>query len=81
MSPVAKRAISGQNVTGAVTGLFYDSNGLNITVLGGHFTATSSNGSNINNLLFINNTASQQVTGVGNGLNADSAFLALATQG
>lgn len=77
-----KRAISGQNVTGAVTGLFYapkSSGGLNVTVLGGHFTATASNGSTIDNLVFLNNTATSTITGLAPGLDTDSAFLALAT--
>ena len=82
-SSMRKRAVSGQNVTGAVTGLFYNAGGLNITVLGGHFTATASNGSAINNLIFVNATSggAEDVTGVGSGLTADSVFLALATQG
>ena len=74
-----KRAISGQNTTGVVTGAFCTPKGLNVTVLGGHFTATSSNGSTINNLLFLNNTATRTVSGLAAGLDTDSAFLALAT--
>ena len=77
-----KRSISGQNATGVVTGLFHAppaQGGLNVTVLGGHFTATASNGSIIDNLLFLNNTATSTVTGLPSGLDSDSAFLALAT--
>ena len=80
--PTRKRAISGQNVTGVVTGLFHQSQsqgGLNVTVLGGHFAATASNGSTIDNLVFLNNTATSTVTGLPSGLDTDSAFLALAT--
>lgn len=75
-----KRAVSGQNVTGAVAGLFDTENGRNTTIIGGHFTAIATNGSTINNLVIINSTASgpQSVTGIGSGLNADSVFLALA---
>lgn len=77
-----KRALSAQNVTGAAVGLFDADNGRNITVLGGHFTATASNGSTINNLVIVNSTSdgSSTVTGIGSGLSSDSAFLALATQ-
>ena len=77
-----KRAVSGQNVTGAVTGLFYNNGGRNVTIIGGHFTATASNGSAINNLVFINATdnGEQVVTGIRNGLDEDSVFLALETQ-
>ncbi|KAI9720471.1 MAG: hypothetical protein M1812_002977 [Candelaria pacifica] len=78
-----KRAgISGQNVTGVVTGLFYESGDRNITILGGHFTARATNGSALNNLVFINGSSSDRVTGVGErGLDDDSVFLALAVQG
>ena len=73
-----KRAVSGQNVTGIVTGLFYKSGDRNITVLGGHFTADATNGSTIQNLAFVDQSGS--VTGVESGLDSDSVFLALATQ-
>jgi len=61
--------------------MMYGFNDLNITILGGRFTATATDGSTINNLLFINGSNSARVTGLGNELNADSTFLALGTQG
>ena len=74
-----KRAISGQNVTGIVEGLFYTGAGQNITILGGHFTATASNGSIIENLAFLNNTAGPQtINGLTADIDTDSVFLALA---
>lgn len=73
-----KRAVSGQNVTGVVTGLFYKSGNRNITILGGHFTADATNGSTIENLAFVDQKG--DVTGIESGLDADSVFLALATQ-
>ncbi len=78
-----KRAISGQNTTGVVTGLFYNNGGLNVTVLGGAFTATASNGTTIDNLAFLNNTGSSAgiVSGLPAGLDSDSTFLALAKTG
>ena len=78
-SSIRKRAINGQNVTGVVTGLFYNSGDRNITILGGHFTANSSNGTMIDNLAIVDQA--HGVTGVEGGLDADSVFLALATQG
>jgi Cortical protein marker for cell polarity len=69
-----------QNVTGIVTGYFYESGNRNLTILGGHFTALGSNGSSIDNLVFINGSNNDAVTGMGNGLSSDSAFLALAVQ-
>lgn len=76
-----KRAVSGQNVTGAVTGYFYEAGDRNVTIIGGHFTATASNGTLINNLVFINGSKNDEVTGVGNGLDENSVFLSLAVQG
>ena len=73
-----KRAVSGQNVTGVVTGLFHSLNGHNITILGGHFTANATNGSTVDNLAFVNGTGS--VTGLVGGLDMESVFLALETQ-
>ncbi|GAB7363843.1 hypothetical protein MBLNU230_g4408t1 [Neophaeotheca triangularis] len=75
--PSRKRAIGPglQNYTGVVDGQFYGDNGLNITILGGQFTATGSDGSTVENLAFINNTADDQtITGV-DGLDSDSMFL------
>ena len=79
-STFTKRASSTQNVTGVVTGLFHENSNLNITVLGGHFTATGTNGSAINNLVFINSSNSDMVTGVGSQISSDSTILAMATQ-
>jgi len=74
-----KRAVSGQNVTGVVTGLFYNNMGQNITILGGHFTAQATNGSTVNNLAFINSTANTVTGVVGSGLDPSSVFLSLNT--
>lgn len=79
-SSLAKRATGSQNVTGVVTGLFYENGGRNITILGGQFTAVGSNGSNINSLAFINGSNSDTVTGIGPSLSNDSTVLALAIQ-
>ncbi|KAF1989747.1 hypothetical protein K402DRAFT_418459 [Aulographum hederae CBS 113979] len=79
-SNLQKRAINNQNTTGAVTGLIYSENNLNITILGGHFTARASDGSEINNLVFVNGSNSDQVVGVGQELD-ESVFLALGTTG
>lgn len=83
---MAKRALatqtsSGQNFTGAYDGIFYQSNGLNITVLGGNFAATASNGSEIRNLIFVNNTNSAETVSGVDGLDSDSIFVAMDTTG
>ena len=80
-STLSKRATSGsQNVSGVVTGQFYENGGRNVTILGGHFTATGSNGSTISNLVFINGSNSDTVTGVGSQISNDSTILALAVE-
>ena len=78
-STTPKRAVSGQNVTGVVTGLFYNNMGQNITILGGHFTAKATNGSTVNNLAFINSTANTVTGVIGSGLDPSSVFLSLNT--
>ncbi|OTA96899.1 hypothetical protein M434DRAFT_27245 [Hypoxylon sp. CO27-5] len=72
---------STETVAGVVAGAFYESDGRNVTVLGGHFTANASNGSTIYNLAFIDGTDSNTVTGLGPEISEDSVFLSLAIQG
>ncbi|KAI1143504.1 cortical protein marker for cell polarity-domain-containing protein [Hypoxylon sp. FL0543] len=67
-------------IAGVVAGAFYENNGKNVTVLGGHFIATASNGSTIYNLAFIDGADSNTVTGLGPEISEDSVFLSLALQ-
>ncbi|WPH02687.1 Hypothetical protein R9X50_00555300 [Acrodontium crateriforme] len=79
----SKRSITpGQNYTGVFDGIYYGDNGLNITVLGGSFSTTATNGSTVENLVFINNTDSNQqvISGI-SGLESDSTFAAMDTYG
>ncbi|KAI9834711.1 MAG: hypothetical protein M1826_000114 [Phylliscum demangeonii] len=70
--------VNGQNVTGVVTAAFYESSrDRNITVFAGHFTAKGRDGSTIDNLLFVNHSNTDTVTGLGPGISGDSAFLAV----
>lgn len=78
---LSKRALTGdQNVTGVVTVLFYDNGGRNITVFGGHFAAPSNTGSAVNNLLFLNGSEDDTVTGLPDGVDQNSTFLAMDRQ-
>ncbi|ERF74467.1 hypothetical protein EPUS_03905 [Endocarpon pusillum Z07020] len=78
---LSKRALTGdQNVSGVVTGLFYNSGGRNVTVYGGHFAAASSTGNTLNNLVFLNGSNNDEVTGLPDGIDQNSTFLALALQ-
>lgn len=76
-----KRAVAREDIQGVVTGLYYDQGGLNITVLGGHFTATATNGSTLSNLAFINGTDDDRVSGLAYDSSSDTTILAVATQG
>ncbi|KAI9695994.1 MAG: hypothetical protein M1820_008335 [Bogoriella megaspora] len=79
-----KRAVSnlqGADVNGAATGLFYTESNLNISIIGGHFTAKSSSGSTVSNLIFVNSSASDAITGLPSGLDSASTFVALGTTG
>lgn len=80
-STLTKRALTGSpNVTGVVTGAYYQNGKRNVTVLGGHFTGTATNGSTIHNLLFLNASDSNMVTGLRSGIDSNSTFLALQPQ-
>ncbi|KAJ9137940.1 Polarized growth protein rax2 [Pleurostoma richardsiae] len=82
-SSLAKRAtLDATTVSGVVTGAFYSSGNRNITILGGHFSATASNGSTVNNVVFINSSdSSTVVSGLGSGITEASTFVALAVHG
>ncbi|KAI1808348.1 cortical protein marker for cell polarity-domain-containing protein [Daldinia bambusicola] len=72
---------STDTISGVVTGAFYENDGRNITVLGGHFIANASNGSTIYNLAFIDGADSNSVTGLGGEMSESSTFLSLAIDG
>ncbi|OXV07576.1 hypothetical protein Egran_04659 [Elaphomyces granulatus] len=77
-SSLSKRDSNSQTPTGVSSGIFDRSNGRNLTILGGHFSATAGNGSVIRNLLFSNDN---NVTGLGPGVDNNSTFLTLLVQG
>jgi hypothetical protein len=79
--PLAKRAIIDDNVNGVVTGAFYNQNGLNLTVYGGHFSTTASNGTLINNLAIINGSDKDSVIGLAAGVSPNSVVQAVGFQG
>ncbi|CAK7271904.1 hypothetical protein SEPCBS57363_004862 [Sporothrix epigloea] len=72
---------AGSSMSGVVTGLFDTSNGRNKTILGGHFTANSSSGALIQNLLIIDNKNDSVSTGPGFNVSQASTFVALAMTG
>ncbi|KAF2753238.1 hypothetical protein EJ05DRAFT_419255, partial [Pseudovirgaria hyperparasitica] len=74
-----KRAatINGLNVTGAATGLIYEENDLNYTIIAGNFNAQV-DGTNITNILIVNGTDS--VTGLHDELPSESTFVTVGIQ-
>ncbi|KAF4455153.1 hypothetical protein F53441_2473 [Fusarium austroafricanum] len=66
-----------KNTTGVVTGIFYDDNDYNITVLAGHFTTESTKGDEVQNIVLIEDDT---VTGLGSDISNGSAFVALAVR-
>ncbi|KAF2766928.1 hypothetical protein EJ03DRAFT_344878 [Teratosphaeria nubilosa] len=77
-SSKTKRAISTTGYSGVYEGTFYNSSSLSLAILGGHFTAKASNGSTVENLIFVNDTSTRTLTGV-SGLDSESTFLAMDT--
>ncbi|KPI40139.1 Polarized growth protein rax2 [Cyphellophora attinorum] len=77
-SSLRKRALmANQNVTGVVEGITYEPSGANVTIFGGHFTAQGQNGAEIQNLLFINGSNNNAVSGLPSGVDDNSTFVAL----
>ncbi|PGH17879.1 hypothetical protein AJ79_00778 [Helicocarpus griseus UAMH5409] len=78
-SSLQKRATTSQNVTGVVTGLFYNG-GRNLTILGGHFSAEGTDGEVIENLLILNGSKDDAVTGAGPGIDTESIIVTMGVQ-
>ncbi|KAI0177037.1 cellular morphogenesis protein [Pestalotiopsis sp. NC0098] len=78
---VTKRASvinSTETLTGVQAGAFYNSGA--VTILGGHFTATTSNGSTASNLVIVDGNNKNATTGLPTGISDTSTFYALAVQ-
>jgi hypothetical protein len=76
-----KRSLSDdhkQNTTGIVTATFYKENGMNKTILAGHFASTGSNGQNITNVAIIDGKDSDKVSGFDGQVESNSTVAALA---
>ncbi|RKF65108.1 Polarized growth protein rax2 [Erysiphe neolycopersici] len=65
------------NSSEIITGLFYARDSHNIVILGGHFSAIGSDGSEVNNLALVDSSNDNSVTGVGPSLSKESKILAM----
>ncbi|GAB0132870.1 hypothetical protein EsDP_00001292 [Epichloe bromicola] len=74
----ARETISNSTLQGVITGTFYSNDKANMTVLAGHFSARSANGSSINNLMLIDGNNNGAMSDLGSGISADSTFMAVA---
>lgn len=80
---ISKRSFaanSTDSIHGVAAGAFYESGGKNITVLGGRFTASATNGSDVNNLVLLDTDNGDAVSGLPSALPNDSVVLALIVQ-
>lgn len=80
---LAKRdgASAGVDVNGVVTAAFDTNNGRNLTILGGHFTAKATDDSTIHNLLILDGSDNDRVTGLGGQISPNSTFMAMVVEG
>lgn len=76
----AQDILNNDSASGVFAGAFLNSNGLNLTILAGHFSATASNGSTVNNVAIVNG-ANSSVSGFASGVSQDSTFVTAAIQG
>lgn len=68
-------------ISGVLTGLFYDEDDHNITILAGHFRARSTGGDTINNMVIIDGDDEDSISGLGDGVSEDSTFVTLEVAG
>ncbi|EHY57868.1 Squalestatin S1 biosynthesis cluster protein L1 [Exophiala dermatitidis] len=77
-----KRAVATTGtVAGVNSGAYYSGHDQNVTIFGGHFTATGTNGSTINNLMFLNGSNNNLVTGAPEGLDSNSTIMTMVLSG
>jgi hypothetical protein len=76
-----RRDLSPEPISGVLTGTFYTGNSSNITILAGHFSAQSSNGSTVNNLVLIDGANNGTISGLGSGISSGSVFTSITLLG
>ena len=80
--PISRRdTIEPADISGIVTALFYERDERNVTVYGGHFTVASADEPPIENLLFVNGSNDDAISGLPATLSSNSTILALETEG
>ena len=72
-----KRAVIDDRTNGVVAGLFYREGEFNLTIYGGHFTSTATNGSTITNLAVVDGANDNTIAGFAAGVDSTSTVAAL----
>lgn len=84
-SPSSKKkrrdTLADGSLSGVVTGLFYDEDDKNMTILAGHFSAQTLNGTVVENLVLIDGKNGDSISGLGSGISSDSTFKTVALHG
>ncbi|KAJ6164388.1 hypothetical protein N7470_003060 [Penicillium chermesinum] len=76
--PLSMNVDHSHDAIGLVSSVYDTSSGRNLTILGGQFNATASDGSTISNLALLNGTGdSQVISGLPKGLDSNSTFIAM----
>jgi hypothetical protein len=79
--PARKRATGSPQTAGVLTGVYDNDSTRNITILAGHFTARATDGSVVDNVLFLDGSKNDRVTGPPPGIDSESVFVSVAIQG
>lgn len=75
LEPLLRRVDRSSGSKGTYTGIYDTHSGRNLTIIGGHFSATTSEGSTLHNVV-IHNGDDNTITGFGKGVDTNSTFLA-----
>lgn len=75
LEPFLRRVDRSPGSKGTYTGIYDTHSGRNLTIIGGHFSATTNEGSTLHNVV-IHNGDDNTLTGFGKGVDSNSTFLA-----
>jgi hypothetical protein len=73
--------LTNAEISGVVTGLFYEEDDQQMTILAGHFSAKAADGSTVNNLILVDGNDNDSVSGLGSEISADSTIVTVAALG
>lgn len=80
LDPLLTKVDRSKGSTGTFTGIYDTSSGRNLTIIGGHFSTTTGQGSTVENLV-IHDGKDGSISGLDKGVDSNSTFLAFAVSG